>query len=197
MSGAATMHQAAAVRQTPGQPPYGRDNEQEYGPGPVPDRGRGQGGGYGQGDLEPSPSRHTVTFGELVERVRTDGLYDSTQRAEAVTRSVLAGLGRQLTGDERVELARVLPWEAALEFSAQIPAARQLTGLGFVQDLAARTGSGPGPARWDTGSVLRNVGDLAGPELLDRVLAQLPDGYALLFGRVQLARRSETPRPAA
>ncbi|WP_433544046.1 DUF2267 domain-containing protein (plasmid) [Streptomyces sp. CA-294286] len=200
MSGTATMHQAAAVRQTPAQPPSRRDDEQKYGPGPVPDRGRvqryGQ-DGYRRGDLDPSPPRRTVTFEELVERVRADGLYDSDQRAEAVTRSVLAGLGRQLTGDERVELAGVLPWEAALEFSAQIPAARQLTGLGFVQELAARTGSGPGPARWDTGSVLRNVGDLAGPELLDRVLAQLPDGYALLFGRVQLARRPATPRPAA
>jgi uncharacterized protein (DUF2267 family) len=175
MSGATSTVPEAAVRQTPVQPPY--EPGQRY----------GQGYAY-EGPRPPKPQRG-LSFAELVEKVRADGLYESTERAEAVTRSVLAGLGRQLTGDERVELARALPWEAALEFTAQIPAARQLTGLGFVQDLAARTGSGPGPARWDTGSVLRNVGALAGPELLDRVLAQLPDGYALLFGRVQLARR--------
>ncbi|MFD3513468.1 DUF2267 domain-containing protein [Streptomyces sp. NPDC058657] len=135
-----------------------------------------------------------MSFAELVERVRIDGAYPSAARAEAVTRSVLAGLGRQLTGEERVELARVLPREAAREFTAQIPAAAPLTGLGFVQDLAARNGSGPGPARWDAGSVLRHVGTLAGPELLERVLGQLPDGYALLFGRAQLVRRAAAAR---
>lgn len=51
-------------------------------------------------------------------------------------------------------------------------------------DLAARTGGPPATARWDTGAVLAH---LAG--LLDRVLAQLPFGYALLLcGRAELVR---------
>lgn len=36
--------------------------------------------------------------------------------------------------------------------------------------------------------MLAVVGHLAGPELLDRVLAQLPPGYALLFGRAELTQ---------
>ncbi|WP_234042212.1 DUF2267 domain-containing protein [Streptomyces marianii] len=59
----------------------------------------------------------------------------------------------------------------------------------FVKDLAARTGGTPATARWDAGSVLHVVAGLAGPRLLDRVLAALPSGYALLFGRAELALR--------
>ncbi|MER7765010.1 DUF2267 domain-containing protein, partial [Streptomyces sp. NPDC097619] len=32
------------------------------------------------------------------------------------------------------------------------------------------------------------VARLTGPELLDRILHRLPDGYALLFGRAELRR---------
>ncbi|MFC9952175.1 hypothetical protein ACFVIN_17115, partial [Streptomyces prasinus] len=46
----------------------------------------------------------------------------------------------------------------------------------------------PARPRTDTGTVLRVVARLAGEKLLDRVLAQLPTGYALLFGRAELTR---------
>ncbi|MEK0100736.1 DUF2267 domain-containing protein, partial [Streptomyces sp. A475] len=36
--------------------------------------------------------------------------------------------------------------------------------------------------------VLPVIGDLAGPTLLDRILTQLPPGYALLFGRAELTQ---------
>ncbi|KJY17238.1 hypothetical protein VR43_30815, partial [Streptomyces sp. NRRL S-104] len=62
-----------------------------------------------------------------------------------------------------------------------------------VKDLAARTGTSPAVARWDTGAVLAVVARLAGPGLLARILHRLPDGYALLFGQAQLRR----PEPAA
>lgn len=100
--------------------------------------------------------------------------------------SAMSALGRQLTGDERVDLAACLPVEAALSFTAQVPDLEQLTGWGFVKDLAGRVGGSPATARWDAGSVLSTVARLAGPQLLDRVLARLPEGYALLFGRAEL-----------
>ncbi|MGW4509265.1 DUF2267 domain-containing protein, partial [Streptomyces sp. NPDC004436] len=102
-------------------------------------------------------------------------------------------LGRQLTGEERVDLAQCLPVEAALTLTAQIPAIEQLTGWGFVKDLAERTGTTPAVARWDTGAVLSVVARLAGPDLLARILRRLPGGYALLFGQAELRR----PEPAA
>lgn len=141
----------------------------------------------------PNPAHPAMTFEQMLERVRYEGAYPTRERAAEVVHNVLAALGRQLTGDTRADLARCLPVEAALPLTAQVPANEQLTGWGFVKDLAARTGGTPATARWDTGAVLAPVAQLAGPDLLARVLQQLPDGYALLFGQPQL-RLSE---PAA
>ncbi len=95
---------------------------------------------------------------------------------------------RQVTGEERVELAARLPYEAAVTFTSQAPAAEALSGWTFVKDLASSTGGSPATTRWDTGTVLRVVARLAGEGLLSRVLTQLPSGYALLFGRAELTQ---------
>lgn len=129
-----------------------------------------------------------MTFDQMLEHVRYEGAYPTRERAEEAVRTVLAALGRQLVGDERVDLAQCLPVEAALALTAQIPATGQLSGWGFVKDLAARGGTTPAMARWDTGAVLAVVTRLAGPDLLARILHQLPDGYALLFGQAELRR---------
>ncbi|MEV7440601.1 DUF2267 domain-containing protein [Streptomyces sp. NPDC091204] len=136
-----------------------------------------------------------MTYDQMLERVRYEGAYPSRERAADAVRAVLSALGRQLTGDERVDLARRLPVEAALALTAAVPDTEQLTGWGFVKDLAARTGATPATTRWDTGAVLAAVAALTGPELLARILQQLPEGYALLFGQAQL--RLPQPQPAA
>ncbi|MFG2974396.1 DUF2267 domain-containing protein [Streptomyces sp. NPDC048331] len=144
---------------------------------------------------QPRPDRSApvTTFDQMLERVRYEGAHPTRERAEEAVRTVLGALGRQVTGDERVALAQCLPVEAALILTAQIPATEKLTGWGFVKDLADRTGASPAVARWDVGAVLAAVTRLAGPDLLDRILLQLPDGYALLFGQAQLRR----PQPVA
>ncbi|MFE5678816.1 DUF2267 domain-containing protein [Streptomyces erythrochromogenes] len=139
------------------------------------------------------PSQAAMTFDQMLERVRYEGAHPTRERAEEAVRAVLAALGRQLTGEERVDLAQCLPVEAALTLSAQIPAADQLTGWGFVKDLAERTSTTPAVARWDIGAVLAVTARLAGPDLLARILRRLPGGYALLFGQAELRR----PEPAA
>jgi uncharacterized protein (DUF2267 family) len=136
----------------------------------------------------PPPPTATVTFDQLLEKVRHDGAYPTRRHAEGVVRRVLEALGRQLTGTERMELAARLPQEAACHFSSQPPTSSPLTGWGFVKDLAERTGGTPATTRWDTGSVLGAVGRIAGDDLTARIIGQLPDGYALLFGRAQLIR---------
>ncbi len=141
----------------------------------------------------PTPPRAAMTFEQMLERVRYEGAYPTRERAEEAVRTVLAAFGRQITGDERVDLAQCLPVEAALTLTAQIPDTGQLTGWGFVKDLALRTGVSPAIARWDTGAVLAVAARLAGPDLLARILHRLPDGYALLFGQAEL-RQSQ---PAA
>ncbi|MFF0694972.1 DUF2267 domain-containing protein [Streptomyces tendae] len=129
-----------------------------------------------------------VSFVQMLEQVRYHGAYPTRERAEEVVTAVLAALGRRITGEERVELAARLPREAGWIFAAQIPATDSMTGWAFVRDLATRTGGTLATARWDVGSVLGVVARLAGPALLDRVLAQLPSGYAILFGRAELTQ---------
>ncbi|GAA2773967.1 DUF2267 domain-containing protein [Streptomyces lavendulae] len=141
----------------------------------------------------PNASQPAMTFDQMLERVRYEGAYPTRERAAEAVHQVLAALGRQLTGDERVDLAQRLPVEAARILTAQTPDTEHLTGWGFVKDLAARTGVSPAVARWDTGAVLAVATRLAGPDLLARILGQLPDDYALLFGQAQLRR----PEPAA
>ncbi|MER7518309.1 DUF2267 domain-containing protein [Streptomyces sp. NPDC126499] len=127
-----------------------------------------------------------MSYTALLERVRYEGAYPTRERAEEAVRSVLAALGRQLVGDERVELAARLPVEAALVLTAQIPATTPLTGWEFVKDLARRTGGSPATTRWNVGAVLAPVSQLAGSDLVDRIIDQLPPGYALLFGKADL-----------
>ncbi|MFD3502829.1 DUF2267 domain-containing protein [Streptomyces sp. NPDC058678] len=129
----------------------------------------------------------TTRWTELIDAVRESGQYPTTAEAERVTRVVLSALGGHVTGDERVDLARALPEEAARVVASQIPAPRPLTAAEFVDAIAARIqGATPATARWDVSSVLSVLPGLVGDDLVDRVLAQLPPGYALLFGRAEL-----------
>ncbi|MFI8341878.1 DUF2267 domain-containing protein [Streptomyces sp. NPDC085639] len=136
----------------------------------------------------PNPAQTAMTFDQMLERVRYEGAYPTRERAAEAVHQVLAALGRQITGDERVDLAQCLPAEAALTLTARIPDTERLTGWGFIKDLAERTGATPATARWDTGAVLAVVTRLTGPDLLARILSHLPDGYALLFGQTELRR---------
>lgn len=138
-----------------------------------------------------------MTYEQMLETVRYEGAYPTRERAAEAVGNVLAALGRQITGDERVDLAARLPREAALAFTGQIPDTRQLTGWGFVKDLAGRTGATPATTRWETGAVLTVVARLAGPELLARILGRLPDGWALLFGQAELVRHPQVAAQAA
>jgi uncharacterized protein (DUF2267 family) len=140
------------------------------------------------------PAPAAMTFDRMLEKVRYNGAYPTREHAETVVRGVLAALGRQLSREDRAELAACLPGPAARALTDGPPAASPtLTGRGFVADLAERTGTGNAVARWDAGSVLTTVASLAGPQLLSRMLARLPAGYALLFGRPELVQPASVP----
>jgi uncharacterized protein (DUF2267 family) len=132
-------------------------------------------------------SETTVSYAQMLERVRYNGAYPTRERARTVTTAVLAALGRQLAQEDRIQLAAHLPDEAAQILTTQNSGTHPLTGWAFVKDLATRTGGTPATTRWDVGSVLGVVAHLAGPSL-DHILAQLPSGYAILFGRAELLR---------
>ncbi|MEU3250010.1 DUF2267 domain-containing protein [Streptomyces sp. NPDC006997] len=123
----------------------------------------------------------------LIDAVRDAGQYPTRAEAERVTRIVLSALGGHVTGEERVDLAHALPREAARLVAEQVPATRPLTAVEFVDSVAARVeGATAATARWDVSSVLSALPALVGDDLVRRVLAQLPPGYALLFGMAEL-----------
>jgi uncharacterized protein (DUF2267 family) len=135
-----------------------------------------------------TPPADRPRWTDLVEQVREAGQYPTAAEAERVTRIVLSALGGHVIGDERVDLARALPEEAARVVASQVPATRRLTAAEFVDSIAARIeGATPATARWDVSSVLSVLPHLVGDDLVTRVLAHLPPGYALLFGRADLS----------
>jgi uncharacterized protein (DUF2267 family) len=132
-------------------------------------------------------SANRPSWTDLAEAVQDAGQYVSTTEAEHVLRVVLSALGDHVTGEERVDLARALPEEAARIIASRIPLNRPLSAPEFVDTVAARIeGATPATARWHVSSVLSVLPELVGDELVDRVLAQLPSGYALLFGKAEL-----------
>ncbi|MBV7698888.1 DUF2267 domain-containing protein [Streptomyces sp. TRM70350] len=136
----------------------------------------------------PAPDHpRKPTWAELITAVQEAGQYPTRAEAERVTRIVLSALGGHVTGDERVALAQALPEEAARVIASQIPATRPLTAPEFVDSVATRIeGATPATARWDVSSVLSALPQLVGDDLVARIIAQLPSGYALLFGRADL-----------
>ncbi|MFF1451633.1 DUF2267 domain-containing protein [Streptomyces sp. NPDC058274] len=135
----------------------------------------------------PVASTGPTRWRELVELVRRFGQYPTAAEAERRTRVVLSALGPHVVGDERVDLVRRLPEEAALLIASRVPATRKLTAAEFVESVAPRIpGATPATARWDVSSVLSVLPQLVGDDLTDRILHQLPPGYALLFGRAEL-----------
>ncbi|WP_408646764.1 DUF2267 domain-containing protein [Streptomyces carminius] len=123
-------------------------------------------------------------------KVRERGQYPTVREAERVARIVLSALGGHLTGQERTELAIRLPQEGMRVLTDQLQVTKAMSGAQFVDSVAARIeGATPATARWDVSSVLSVVAELAGDDLLDRIIGRLPTGYALLFGRAQLAAR--------
>ncbi|MFJ8826727.1 DUF2267 domain-containing protein [Streptomyces sp. NPDC102467] len=126
----------------------------------------------------------------LLEKIRYQGAYATLEQAERVTATVLDALGQQIVGDERVDLARRLPPRAARYFTQALPRQCRLTAHAFVKDLAEATNAPYATTRWDVGSVLGPLARTLDKELLHRVLAQLPSGYALLFGQADLTAAS-------
>ncbi|WSR82002.1 DUF2267 domain-containing protein [Streptomyces erythrochromogenes] len=85
-----------------------------------------------------SPSQAAMTFDQMLERVRCEAAHPTRERAEGAVRTVLAALGRQLTGEERIDLAQGL-WDTG----AVLAVVTRLAG----PDLLARILRRPGPTR--------------------------------------------------
>lgn len=120
--------------------------------------------------------------------VQERGEYATQQEAERAARTVLALLGAHLVGDVRAELAARLPETLALVLLNPLQAHEPLPPERFIRATSAWIeGATEQTATWDVSAVLSVVADVAGEELMNRILFQLPPGYDLLFGRPQSA----------
>ncbi|RAJ66905.1 uncharacterized protein (DUF2267 family) [Streptomyces sp. Amel2xB2] len=129
-----------------------------------------------------------MQWNELVGRVREDGRYATDAETKQVIRVVLSALGGHLSNGVRERVAGRLPATAAETLRYQLPATKPLTAAEFVEAVARRLeGSTSATARWDVSSVLSVLAQVCGDELTEAILADLPAGYALLFGRAELA----------
>lgn len=124
-----------------------------------------------------------VKWDAFLDAVTERGAYPDRNEAERVSRVVLALLGAHLLGRVRAELAARLPESFALILLNPLQSAEPLSPQRFIRATAAWIeGATEATATWDVSAVLSVVADVAGPELTERVLLQLPDGYDLLFG---------------
>ncbi|MFJ6846193.1 DUF2267 domain-containing protein [Streptomyces griseoluteus] len=127
----------------------------------------------------------TSEWTDLVEAVRVEGRYGSAAEAESVTPTVLLALSAHLPAAERAELVALLPTAATLSTPL---APRPLTAREFVESVAPHIENAtPTTARWHVTSVLTALAQHSGASQTARLLAQLPPGYALLFGLADLA----------
>ncbi|MFJ4851505.1 MULTISPECIES: DUF2267 domain-containing protein [unclassified Streptomyces] len=121
----------------------------------------------------------------FLERVQERGEYPTLQEADRAARVVLALLGAHVVGQERAELAARLPETYALILLNPLQATEPLDAERFVRAAAAWIdGATEQTARWDVGAVLSVAAEEAGPDLLRRLLLQLPPSYDLLFGHL-------------
>ncbi|MEW2414805.1 DUF2267 domain-containing protein [Streptomyces sp. NPDC046866] len=118
--------------------------------------------------------------------VQERGEYATTEEAERSSRVVLALLGAHLVGEVRNELAARLPETLALVLLNPLQSHEPLSPERFIRATAAWIeGATEKTATWDVSAVLSVVADVAGDDLMNRILLQLPAGYDLLFGRPQ------------
>ena len=130
-----------------------------------------------------------MRWSEFVAKVGEHGRYASDEESQRIVRIVLSEFGGHLPPDIRTEFARELPAPAVEALTFQLPVTKPLTASQFVEAVARRMEDATSAtARWDVSSVLSVTAGVCGEELTDRVLAALPAGYALLFGRGELTR---------
>ncbi|MGW0908917.1 DUF2267 domain-containing protein [Streptomyces sp. NPDC002853] len=119
----------------------------------------------------------------LLDRVRERGGYAERQQAAGAVQSVLEVLGEHLVGDDRTDLARLLPRQCAALLTEGSPADEPLTPAAFVAAVGARIDVDARQARRAVTAVLATVAEVVDDALLRRVITQLPPGHAGLFGR--------------
>ncbi|MGW5371074.1 DUF2267 domain-containing protein [Streptomyces sp. NPDC004011] len=111
--------------------------------------------------------------------------YDGPRQGSRDVRNELEVLGAHLVGDDRTDLAALLPGGCGALLTESAPASEPLTPASFVEAVADRSNEDLDEARREIDAVLPTLAELADQALLRRLLTQLPPGHAGLFGRTE------------
>ncbi len=125
---------------------------------------------------------------EFLAEVRDVGEYEDQREAEQVTRAVFSVLAERLPGSTLDHLAAQIPepLDEALDPGDRLEA--EPFGVEeFYVRVAEETGARPLTARQDSGAVLSTVAKAVSGGELNQVLSHLPAGYAVMFGKPDLA----------
>ncbi|MEU6807882.1 DUF2267 domain-containing protein [Streptomyces sp. NPDC046831] len=125
---------------------------------------------------------------EFLARVRELGEYDSQDEAAKVTEAVLSVLAQRISPGEVDDLASQLPGRLGPALAEAKPPQAESFGIEeFYRRVAERTGARPRTAEWDASAVLTTVAEAVSGGELNQIISQLPSGYAVLFGKADLA----------
>lgn len=123
------------------------------------------------------------TLDTFLAQVAERAGYDGPQQGARAVWNVLEVLGAHLVGDDRTDLAALLPGGCGALLTESAPASEPLTPASFVEAVADRSHEDLAEARREVDAVLPTLAELADQALLRRLLTQLPPGHAGLFGR--------------
>lgn len=123
---------------------------------------------------------------ELIARIRDRGEYDGPAEAESACRTVLGVLGTRLMPVEAEQLAAQLPGDLGEAVTVGGPG-RRFGVTEFLRQVADQMGATTDTARWDASAVLSTVAESVSGGQLNKLISQLPAGYAELFGHAELS----------
>lgn len=130
-----------------------------------------------------------MTFREFLAAVREQGGYGDPRETLTVTEAVLTTLGERLQPSAADHLADQLPTELAeiLMDAADNAPGRTWGVHEFVRQVAEATGDDGETARVHARAVLTVLAETISGGERNKLISQLPAGYAELFGHAELA----------
>ncbi|MGW0826136.1 DUF2267 domain-containing protein [Streptomyces sp. NPDC002845] len=131
---------------------------------------------------------YAMTFREFLAAVREQGEYGDTPEVLSVTEAVLSTLGERLQPSAANHLADQLPIELA---EVLMDAANDYPGGNwgvqeFVRRVAQATGDDEETSHAHAEAVLTVLAQTVSGGELNKLISQLPAGYAELFGHTEL-----------
>lgn len=127
-----------------------------------------------------------MTYGTFMATVRERGEY-AADEAEQLVQAVIATLGERLPASSAEHLADQLPTPLADIVDQSDGPARTWGVSEFISQVAEHTGQDEDGAEEDTRVVFSVLADQVTGGEMNKLISQLPSGYADLFGHGELS----------